>query len=220
MAARYAVPRVQAAGGDMHAQVEEIPPRKSLNAGRRASVLTYEDLNLQVKLPGRQEKRILHGISGDASSGELLAIMGPSGSGKTTLLQALAGRPTGRLEGKLSIDGKRPSKNTRRKTALVPQHDIMWEALTVKESLEYAALLRLPEDMDRHEKLKRCREVAEELGIDKCYNTVVGGITRPGISGGEKKRLSIAIELISRPTLLILDVSLFLHLDALSNSQC
>ena len=214
------MPRVQAAAGDVHAQVQEIPPRESLNPGRRASVLTYEDLNLQVKLPGKQEKRILHGISGEASSGELLAIMGPSGSGKTTLLQALAGRPTGRLEGNLSIDGKRPSKNTRRKTALVPQHDVMWEALTVKESLEYAALLRLPEDMDRHEKLKRCREVAEELGIYKCYNTVVGGITRPGISGGEKKRLSIAIELISRPTLLILDVSLFLHLDALSNSHC
>lgn len=193
---------------DLEAHVyngDESDNRKSLNAGQSASTIQWEDLNVLASLPNGNEKRILHGISGEASSGDMLALMGPSGSGKTTLLQALAGRPTGRLEGKLNIDGKRPSKNTRRKTALVTQVDLMWEALTVRETLEYAALLRLPESMPRKSKLNRCREVAGELGLLKCYDTVVGGVGRPGISGGEKKRLSVAIELLSRPSLLILD---------------
>lgn len=174
------------------------------NSANGPGRLEFADVTVDVG-PKESRKRILHGISGNVDEGDMMALMGPSGSGKTTLLQCLACRPTGTVGGRMEFDGKAPTNATRRRVGLVTQTDIMWESLTVWDTLRYAAEFRLPQSMGKKEKDERVRQVTEELGLQNCLNTIVGGYQKPGISGGEKKRVSIALELLARPSLLILD---------------
>ena len=88
--------------------------------------------------------------------------------------------------------------------------DLMCENLTVRETLEYAARLRLPSTMSWAGKRKRVNRIIEELGLKKCEHSRVGGATQRGISGGERKRLSIGVELVTGPRLLFLDEPVFL----------
>lgn len=160
-----------------------------------------------------QERVILSGITGMVSPGEVLAILGPSGSGKSTLLNALAGRlyhpgGGGRLTGTvLANNRKQPTKQIARRTGFVTQDDILYPHLTVRETLIFCSLLRLPNSLSKQEKISAAESVISELGLVKCENTIVGsstGIVR-GVSGGERKRVNIAHEMLINPSLLILD---------------
>jgi len=141
-------------------------------------------------------------------SGEVLAIMGPSGAGKTSLLNILSQRVK-KFSGKLIVNNQSTSKSLkqlRSASAFVQQDDVLIGNLTVREVLVYASLLRLPTLMPHSEKMARVQAVIDELGLSKCANTKVGiiGFTK-GISGGERKRLAIAVELLTSPSVIFLD---------------
>lgn len=153
-----------------------------------------------------EERTILNGITGTAIPGEILAVLGPSGSGKSTLLSALAGRNSGHgLTGSILANNKKLSKQTLKKIGFVTQDDVLYPHLTVRETLLYTALLRLPYTLPRSDKISAVESVMIELGLSKCAETIIGNTFIRGVSGGERKRVSIAHELIVNPSLLILD---------------
>lgn len=153
-----------------------------------------------------QERTILNGITGMVQPGELLAVLGPSGSGKSTLLNALGGRlPGHQLTGTVLANGRKLTKSVLRRTGFVTQDDVLYPHLTVRETLIFCALLRLPKSLTRREKTEVAESVIAELGLSKCENTIIGNTFIRGVSGGERKRVSIAHEMLVNPSLLILD---------------
>ncbi|XP_054777488.1 ABC transporter G family member 25 [Prosopis cineraria] len=154
-----------------------------------------------------QEKIILNGVTGIVSPGEILAVLGPSGSGKSTLLNALAGRliQGQGLTGTILANGCKLSKPILRRTGFVTQDDVLYPHLTVRETLIFCALLRLPRAFSKAEKIAVCDSVIAELGLVKCENTIIGNAYIRGVSGGERKRVSIGHEMLMNPSLLILD---------------
>jgi ATP-binding cassette subfamily G (WHITE) protein 2 len=152
-----------------------------------------------------EERLILKGINGTVLPGELLAILGPSGSGKTTLLTAL-GRRLRLTSGSITYNGKSFSAAMKRNTAFVAQYDVFSPFLSVTETLIFTALLRLPaSSFTKKEKVSRAEAVIDQLGLTKCKNTIIGGKIIRGISGGERKRVSIGQELLMNPSLVFLD---------------
>ncbi|KAM7275845.1 hypothetical protein ACFE04_017711 [Oxalis oulophora] len=180
-------------------------------------VLKFEDVAYSIHLTSNKSKcftskerpkptrTVLNGVSGIVRPGELLAMLGPSGSGKTTLLTALAGRLPGKISGTITYNGQQFSSKMKRKTGFVTQDDVLYPHLTVIETLTYAALLRLPKMLTKEEKIEQAELVIVELGLTRCRNNVVGGPLFRGISGGERKRVSIGQEMLVNPSLLLLD---------------
>lgn len=151
------------------------------------------------------DRVILHETSFDLPQGKLMAIIGGSGSGKTTMLNVLAQRSNaGSLHqtGVLRYGGG--SLDTVRH-AYVIQQDILSPMLTTRETLQFAIELRLPDSHSKEERLALVEEVILELGLKDCADTMVGDSTHKGLSGGEKRRLSIGIQILSNPSLLFLD---------------
>ncbi|KAI8562814.1 hypothetical protein RHMOL_Rhmol03G0064300 [Rhododendron molle] len=171
--------------------------------------LKFTEVTYKVILKGMTstvEKDILNGISGSVSPGEVLALMGPSGSGKTTLLSLLGGRLREPTPGGFVTYNDQPySKFLKSRIGFVTQDDVLFPHLTVKETLTYAALLRLPKTLAKEEKKKRAIDVICELGLERCQDTMIGGSFVRGISGGERKRVCIGNEIIINPSLLFLD---------------
>ncbi|TYK16457.1 ABC transporter G family member 14 [Cucumis melo var. makuwa] len=185
--------------------------------------LKFEEIVYKVKLEGKggscwgggggsswgaaatREKTILNGLSGVVFPGEILAMLGPSGSGKTTLLTALGGRLSGKLSGKITYNGQPFCGATKRRTGFVAQDDVLYPHLTVAETLLFTALLRLPSSLTAEEKAEAVERVISELGLTRCRNSMIGGPLFRGISGGEKKRVSIGQEMLINPSLLLLD---------------
>ncbi|CAM8882093.1 unnamed protein product [Rhodiola kirilowii] len=153
----------------------------------------------------KMNRTILNELSGVVRPGELLAMLGPSGSGKTTLLTALAGRSTGKFSGTITYNGQPFCNTMKRRIGFVTQDDVLYPHLTVTETLLYTALLRLPSQLTRAEKVVQVEKVVAELGLQRCRNSVVGGPLFRGISGGERKRVSIGQEMLINPSVLFLD---------------
>lgn len=110
------------------------------------------------------------------------------------------------LSGEILINGQQPDpREMKTNVAYVQQEDALYAELTVRENLWFSAMLRLPRDMTMDEKEKRVDEVISELGLRKAADTKIGNEVIRGISGGEKRRVSMGMELITRPSLLLLD---------------
>ncbi|KAG6505904.1 ABC transporter G family member 22-like [Zingiber officinale] len=171
--------------------------------------LKFTDVGYKVvekRITSSTEKDILLGITGSARPGELLALMGPSGSGKTSLLSLLGGRITGNIiRGSISYNDEPYSKSLKGRIGFVTQDDVLFAHLTVRETLTYAALLRLPKTMTRRQKEERAMNVITELGLQRCQDTIIGGSFTRGVSGGERKRVCIGNEILVNPSLLFLD---------------
>ncbi|KAK4241540.1 hypothetical protein C8A03DRAFT_41028 [Achaetomium macrosporum] len=154
-------------------------------------------------------KDILSGIQGMAHPGELTAIMGASGAGKTTFLDILARKnKRGNVSGEFYVNGEKVSDaDYKNATGFVDQEDTMLPTLTVHETILTSALLRLPRDMTRAAKEQRVLEVEKQLGIYHIRDSLIGSEEGKGrgISGGEKRRVSIACELVTSPSILFLD---------------
>ncbi|CAG8642198.1 4005_t:CDS:10, partial [Acaulospora morrowiae] len=152
------------------------------------------------------QNQILHNVHGCAKPGEILAIMGPSGCGKTTLLNILGDRVSKRgISGTINMNGRRPTKETKRFVAYCAQDDIFFPQLTVRETLSFTARLRLPRDMPKREKLRQVENTIQLLNLSKCADTKIGDSWSRGISGGERKRASIGSELLTDPSVILLD---------------
>ncbi|PON60712.1 Half-size ABCG transporter [Trema orientale] len=154
-----------------------------------------------------KEAYLLNDISGQAMRGEIMAIMGPSGAGKSTFLDALAGRiAQGSLEGSVRIDGKPVTTSyMKRVSSYVMQDDQLFPMLTVFETFMFAAEVRLPPSISSAEKQKRVHELLDQLGLQSAIHTYIGDEGRRGVSGGERRRVSIGIDIIHKPSLLFLD---------------
>ncbi|XWS68272.1 hypothetical protein CRYUN_Cryun04dG0076400 [Craigia yunnanensis] len=168
--------------------------------------LTWEDLWVTVPGGKKGSRSILQGLTGYARAGELLAIMGPSGCGKSTLLDTLAGRlgPNTRQTGDILINGRKQAL-AYGTSAYVTQDDALITTLTVREAVYYSAQLQLPDIMSKSEKKERAEMTIREMGLQDAMNTRIGGWGAKGLSGGQKRRVSICIEILTRPKLLFLD---------------
>jgi ABC-type multidrug transport system ATPase subunit len=193
-------------------------------AGPGGTVLEWQDMSCSIRAGwwgGRvKAKTILHRVSGlagavdDAAGGSgpgdsgMFGILGPSGAGKTTLLDILAGRLSRgySVTGTLHLDGAVvTARDVSRVSGYVPQDDVLPGTSTVFEYLTFHAELRLPRSMGRQQRRARVHSVLSELGLGKVGSSLIGDAFRRGLSGGEKRRLSLAVELLSRPRLLFVD---------------
>ncbi|KAL0696730.1 hypothetical protein Bca4012_063910 [Brassica carinata] len=183
-------------------------PEEVEHGGDKAAMfLSWEDLTVVIPNFGQgPTKRLLNGVNGCGEPNRILAIMGPSGSGKSTLLDALAGRLAGNvvMSGKVLVNGKKRRLDFGT-SAYVTQEDVLLGTLTVRESIAYSAHLRLPTNLSRKEISDIVEATITDMGLQECSDRTIGNWHMRGISGGEKKRLSIAIEVLTKPTLLFLD---------------
>eukprot|EP00884_Botryococcus_braunii_P012056 jgi/Botrbrau1/20851/Bobra.0156s0075.2 len=154
---------------------------------------------------------ILKDASGEARMGELVGILGPSGCGKTTMLSILAGSvsslsSTSKIYGEILLDGHQRKSWVSRIVAYVPQFDFLLPTLTVAETLRYSALLRLPKTANHRDVEARVARVLQELGLQHVAGSQVGGSSGiRGISGGERRRVTIGMELVIDPSIVVLD---------------
>lgn len=146
------------------------------------------------------KKQILTSVSGAAKPGEMIALMGPSGSGKTTLLNILGGRGLSDVSGDVYINNVKFKKSMRKTIAYVLQEDLFFTQLTVREQLTITSHLRLPSSLSNDAKTDAVDNVIQTLRIEKCSNTQI-----MLISGGEKKRCNIGTELLTNPSIMLLD---------------
>ncbi|KAK0200263.1 P-loop containing nucleoside triphosphate hydrolase protein [Desarmillaria ectypa] len=171
------------------------------------------DYNLKICPRRGRGVKILQGITSCFEAGKVNVILGPSGSGKSTLLNLMAQRLQSTLRstyvagGTLSLNGV-PAKPEAMGTlcSYVTQDDsALLPYLTVRETLQFAAALRLPRAMSKEEKLHRANEVMLKMGLKDCRHTLIGNELLKGISGGEKRRVSIAVQVLTEPQVLMLD---------------
>ncbi|KAJ7953482.1 ABC transporter-like protein [Quillaja saponaria] len=180
----------------------------NFTGGLEFSGLTYT-VTKKEKLEGKwkkQEADLLHKITGYAPKGCITAVMGPSGAGKSTFLDALAGRiANGSLNGRVSLDGVEMNPSlVKRSSAYIMQDDRLFPMLTVYETLMFAADFRLG-SISITDKKQRVEKLIEQLGLSSCRNTYIGDEGTRGVSGGERRRVSIGVDVIHGPSLLFLD---------------
>ncbi|BGP14521.1 hypothetical protein JCM10213_005190 [Rhodosporidiobolus nylandii] len=176
---------------------------KSLLEDHIPAALQFSDLSYTLPT-GR---RVLDSISGAVQPGEIMAVLGASGAGKSTFLDLLARKSKrGTVEGEILVNGRKvPDAEFRRVVGFVDQEDTLMGTLTVYETVLYSALLRLPKDMSFEDKRMRTLETMHELGILGIRDSRIGESGQRSISGGEKRRVSIACELVTSPSILFLD---------------
>jgi ABC-type multidrug transport system ATPase subunit len=158
-------------------------------------------------------KTILKPLTADFRPGSLNVIMGPSGSGKTSLLNGMAGRLKDDLgtkykkSGSMTFNGAEPSQDVVHAICsfVTQDDDALLASLTVRETLRYAAGLRLPKWISKQQKIQRAEEILLKLGLRDCADNLIGNDIIKGISGGEKRRVSIAVQILTEPRVLLLD---------------
>ncbi|MEU4118886.1 FHA domain-containing protein [Kitasatospora sp. NPDC028055] len=165
--------------------------------------VSFSARHLTVEVDHKGGKKVLlNDVSFGVPEKSLVAVIGPSGSGKSTLLRALTGyRPADR--GEVLYDGRNLYKQfaeLRSRIGLVPQSEILHRELTVRKGLKYAARLRFPGDTEARERDARIDEVLYELRLDKRADNKI-----TALSGGQQKRVSVALELLTKPSLIFLD---------------
>ncbi|KAF5206700.1 Abc transporter g family member [Thalictrum thalictroides] len=213
-------------------QVIEMGNNINLEARSLPFVLSFTDLTYSVKVRRKMEfstcfrrknrlgavdetvdvqslnsKVLLNNISGQARDGEIMAVLGASGSGKSTLIDALANRiAKGSLKGSVQLNGE-PLESRLLKTisAYVMQDDLLYPMLTVEETLMFSAEFRLPRSLSKSKKKARVEALIDQLGLRNAAKTVIGDEGHRGVSGGERRRVSIGIDIIHDPIILFLD---------------
>lgn len=194
----------QARWGPVHLPDDEDDESAKLMADHKPAALYFRNVSYRIK-----GKQILTNVQGAVHPGELLAILGASGAGKTTFLDILARKnKRGESTGEFYVNGEQVlDEEFRSVTGFVDQDDTLIPTLTVHETILDSALLRLPKDMSYTAKRQRVEDVERQLGIFHIRHQQIGseeGSGR-GISGGEKRRVGIACELVTSPSILFLD---------------
>ncbi|XP_057956183.1 ABC transporter G family member 15-like [Malania oleifera] len=218
---------IEAASGSGAAAVEK---GSGSGGGGVGTYLVWEDLTVVLPNFGNgPTRRLLQRLTGYAEPGRIMAIMGPSGSGKSTLLDSLAGRLSGNaiMTGKVLLNGRKRRLDYGA-VAYVTQEDILLGTLTIRETIAYSAKLRLPTNLSKEEVNEIVEGTIMEMGLQGCADRLIGNWHLRGISGGEKKRLSIGLEILTRPRLLFLDeptsgldsASAFFVIQTLKNVAC
>ncbi|KAF2125248.1 ABC transporter [Dothidotthia symphoricarpi CBS 119687] len=172
------------------------------NLVRNTSVFTWRNLSYVVKTPSG-DRTLLDKVSGYVKPGMLGALMGSSGAGKTTLLDVLAQRKTdGTIHGEILVDGRPLPVSFQRSAGYCEQLDVHEPFATVREALEFSALLRQSRDTPREEKLAYVNTIIDLLELHDLEHTLIGRVGA-GLSVEQRKRVTIGVELVSKPSILI-----------------
>lgn len=169
--------------------------------------IQFRNIFLYVPEKSGHEKIVVNDITGHLQSGKLAVIMGESGCGKTSLIESIGGRAFhGRVEGEIYVNGiLRQIEHFSDHIGFVPKDDVMHAELTIKENFLFTGKLTLPRGTSIHDILALASDVINDLGLERVANSIVGDISRRGVSGGEKKRVNIGLELMRKPSVLFLD---------------
>jgi ATP-binding cassette subfamily G (WHITE) protein 2 (PDR) len=169
---------------------------------KQTAIFSWRDVCYDIKIKG-EPRRILDHVDGWVKPGTLTALMGVSGAGKTTLLDALATRTTmGVITGEMLVDGEMRDQSFQRKTGYVQQQDLHLSTTTVREALNFSAVLRQPGHISRKDKLAYVDEVIKLLEMEQ-YAEAVVGVPGEGLNVEQRKRLTIGVELAAKPELLL-----------------
>ncbi|KAL9655604.1 hypothetical protein ABK040_002268 [Willaertia magna] len=166
--------------------------------------IAFEDLGLVLRGSG---KKVLAGVTGELKHGHLTAVMGLSGAGKSTFITTLSNRAYyGTQVGKVFVNGKEESLTKyNRRIGFVPQDDIMIPTMTVEETLYFSAMTRLDSRTSRKVINAIVNDVIHVLRLEDVRHSIIGDQEKRGISGGQRKRVNVGIELVSSPCVLFLD---------------
>ncbi|EAW15031.1 putative ABC multidrug transporter [Aspergillus clavatus NRRL 1] len=180
--------------------IDEINPVSGVE--KQTSIFHWEDVCYDIKIKD-EPRRLLDHVDGWIKPGTLTALMGVSGAGKTTLLDVLASRTTmGVITGDMLVDGRQRDGSFQRKTGYVQQQDLHLATSTVREALEFSALLRQPSQFSHAEKLAYVETVIDLLHMREYADAIVG-VPGEGLNVEQRKRLTIGVELAARPKLLL-----------------
>lgn len=193
---------IEAAGAAKVVAEKQHAPATTDIIQKQTAVFHWEDVCYDIKIK-KEERRILDHVDGWVKPGTLTALMGVSGAGKTTLLDVLATRVTmGVIGGDMLVDGHQRDESFQRKTGYVQQQDLHLQTSTVREALNFSALLRQPAHVSRKEKLDYVNEVIKLLDMEEYADAVVG-VPGEGLNVEQRKRLTIGVELAAKPQLLL-----------------
>jgi ABC-type multidrug transport system ATPase subunit/ABC-type multidrug transport system permease subunit len=193
--------------GKKPAKSSETADTNDVSLETKGATLTFKDVNYVVKASTTKDKlHLLKGINGYFAAGKMTALMGSSGAGKTTLMDVLSLRKaSGEVTGDIRVNGHpQESRSFRRMTGYVEQFDEQSPQLTIRETVEFSAKMRLEESIPKETKLKFVEHVLEMLELDEIGDFIVGN-DNGGLSFEQRKRLSIAVELASNPSCIFLD---------------
>ncbi|KAL5156634.1 ABC transporter G family member 36 [Glycine soja] len=199
----------------MHESATGVAPKRGMVLPFQPLAMSFDSVNYYVDMPAEMKGQgvtddrlqLLREVTGAFRPGVLTALMGVSGAGKTTLMDVLAGRKTGGyIEGDVRISGFPKNQETfARISGYCEQTDIHSPQVTVRESLIYSAFLRLPKEVNNEEKMKFVDEVMDLVELNNLKDAIVGlpGVT--GLSTEQRKRLTIAVELVANPSIIFMD---------------
>ena len=194
----------------LEAQETDLMKATPDSPGGGVEAFTFKDVTFTVKVAdkegkGKVDKKIIQGISGRVVSGHVLAILGPSGAGKTTLINVLTlSAFGGEAVGTVKLNEDKMTQSLFMKSCfVVTQQDNHWPFLTCKQTLAFAAELYLNDTKEK--RAERVDDIIKRTGLESCMDTRVGNEFMQGLSGGQKRRLSIALALIKQPKLIFLD---------------
>jgi ABC-type multidrug transport system ATPase subunit len=201
--------RAPSRGEQVEQELEQEEERKE--KARKDFRISIEMQNLGLELKANREKKVVAGVNGFFNHSEVCAIMGPSGAGKTSVLSTVSGRAGsyGVTTGSIIVNGDRKSTSGLARfskvVGFVPQDDTMHRDLTVRETLHFQAELRLPTSLSEEEVVAAVNRTMTVLGIIELADARIGDEDVRGISGGQRKRVNIGMELVAQPKLLFLD---------------
>ncbi|KAF9890684.1 hypothetical protein FE257_005550 [Aspergillus nanangensis] len=174
----------------------------TLHLPKQTDILSWKEVNYDIPVH-EGTRRLLDNVNGWVMPGTLTALMGVSGAGKTTFLDVLAQRVSiGVVTGDIRINAESPRSSFPRRTGYVQQQDIHLETTTVREALQFSAMLRQPRSVSKAEKYAYTEEVIKILNMEDFAEAVVGNLGE-GLNVEQRKLLSIGVELAAKPTLLI-----------------
>ncbi|KAI1461133.1 ABC-2 type transporter [Annulohypoxylon moriforme] len=187
---------------DTSAEQERRDEEAMKSVAKNETVFTFQNVNYTIPYQGG-ERKLLQNIQGFVRPGKLTALMGASGAGKTTLLNTLAQRiKFGVVTGDFLVDGRPLPKSFQRATGFAEQLDIHEPTATVREALQFSALLRQPKEVSTKEKYEYCETIIDLLEMQDIAGATIGTVGE-GLNAEQRKRLTIGVELASKPELLM-----------------